>query len=137
MRWSDGSVERHEYGPSGSFYRFTDAAGGVTTVARVPGSRREETTDPIGRTTVVEYSESGLPVLMTDASGATASFAYDDLGRMVERIDAQLGTNRFEYLADTELLRLATYPDGTQLLLDYDGQRNLIAVRDTAGPASV
>jgi len=99
---------------------------GVTTVSRTPDSRREETTDP--------HAEGPSWNTTSPAAGIDHGCCRCDYAVHLRRTSEEGCGDRFtdrhvryEYLGDTELPRVITYPDGTQLLLDYDGQMNLTA----------
>ena len=129
-RWADGSRERFEYEDGLNRVRRIDPAGGVTSWSWSADRRREEVIDPLGSTSTLEYDADGRLLKVTGPTKLSASFSYDALGRLVSTQDAAGQTTRHEYLGEMSLVAASTHPNGTRQAFDYDGQRNLVAIKN-------
>ncbi len=126
-RFADASQERYEYGEN--WFRRTNAAGGATTVQWSPDRHREEITDPLGNKTTIEYNAAGLPLVASGPTGVLARYTYDAAGRTLSEEGPGGEVTSFDYLGTTDRVKNITHPDGSQEVLDYDANQNLVAVR--------
>ena len=126
-RFADASQERYEYGEN--WFRRTNAAGGATTVQWTQDRRREEITDPLGNKTTVGYNAAGLPLVASGPTGVLARYTYDAAGRTLSEEGPGGEVTSFDYLGTTDRVKNITHPDGSQEVLDYDANQNLVAVR--------
>jgi RHS repeat-associated protein len=126
-RFADGSQERFAYDDARHLTRRTDAGGAVTLWQLAEGGR-EVITDAGGGRTMVESDAAGRPLAIAAPSGLTARFRYDGSGRLVQQAGPDGRATRFDYLGDTGLLAAMTYPDGTRQTVEYDKERNPVAV---------
>jgi len=133
-RFADGAAERYEYDDAVHVVRLTDPSGGVTSMRRSADRSQEEITDAIGRRTVIRYDDSGRMLSVTAGNGLVANYSYDALGRVVSAGMPGFGT-RLEYVGDTQTVAATTFSDGSRQTLEYDANRNLIALRE--GTATV
>ncbi len=128
-RWADGAQERYEYDDAANRRRHIDPAGAVTTTVWSQEHRRVEITDPLGRRSLIEFDEVGRVVAVIGPTATTARVAYDRLGRAVSLEDAGGRKTRLDYVGETARVATITRPDGTKQSFEYDGSRNLTAVK--------
>lgn len=129
-RLSDGAEVQRRYELDGRRHRVTDPAGATTTIEWSADGRRDEITDPLGRKTVTERDEGGRPLSVTGPTGLVSRCTYDALGRLAAFEDARGETTRYEYLGETGLVRRVGLPDGSEETMEYDGNRNLVSLRE-------
>ncbi|HCR1865098.1 TPA: RHS domain-containing protein [Enterobacter hormaechei subsp. steigerwaltii] len=111
-----------------------------------------EMTDSLGHTTIIRFSEDGLPLCEIDPEGGATFFLYDEFGQTVGITSPGGRTTRFEYDEaghivreitpdDSEYtaawqrlhLKEATDPEGSRWQFAYDERGNLTRATDPAG----
>ncbi|MEP7765667.1 DUF6531 domain-containing protein [Sanguibacter sp. 25GB23B1] len=156
---AEGHVTSYAYDTSGLLLSETDANGGVTTYAYTTGSDDApahllaSVTDPLGRTTTMDYDAAGDLVSTTspggrvttstyDAqhrvtsttspSGAVTSFTYDAAGRLLTSTDPLGAITKNAYDLDGRLTS-TTNPLGRVVRYTYDKADRLLKVRHSSG----
>ncbi|MBI4342102.1 MAG: hypothetical protein HY599_01900, partial [Candidatus Omnitrophica bacterium] len=126
----------------------------MTALAYDPGTcNLLETTDPLGRTTLLAYDTAGNVTRSTDAADRVTLFTYDPMNRLTTVQDAAGGLTRYTYDPQGNLtqvrdaraeatsfaydpvdrLRATTNPLGQGTTFSYDPNGNLTEVLDPAG----
>ena len=123
-RFSDGSVEGHDYDDEKNRHSITDGGGGITTMLRSEDGTTLQVIDPLGNSTVTRFDGSGNPLTVRHPDGSESTFTYDDLDRVVSTVNRG-GRMAYEYLANTDLMTSVTYPDGMIETFEFDDRGNL------------
>ncbi|EDT2963755.1 type IV secretion protein Rhs [Salmonella enterica subsp. enterica] len=111
-----------------------------------------EMTDSLGHTTLIRFSEDGLPLCEIDPEGGATFFLYDEFGQTVGITSPGGRQTRFEYDEAGHIVREITPdgseytaawqqlhlketvdPEGSRWLFEYDDRGNLTVVTDPAG----
>lgn len=89
-------------------------------------------TDPAGKTTLVEYDALGRNIQSTDPAGQTTQQSWNAFDQLVSLSDAKSNTHRFEYDKAGQQIK-ETRPMGGAIAHRYDAAGQLIKRTDAGG----
>jgi RHS repeat-associated protein len=123
-----GGEWKWRYDEQGRLVERADALGQRTRFVWA-GPRLEAVADPSGHSTVLGYDRAGNLVLLRTPDGAETGWEYDGLGRCVQARDPAGNIERRQVDALGRIARVYE-PDGNVRELRYDGEDNVVAVKD-------
>ena len=114
---------------------FTDAEGRTRELGSLDAlGYSTGTTDPLGRSVVVDRDLDGNPTRLVLPSGHTQTFAYDDRGNLTASFDEILqGGSQFTYEPEFEQITSWTNASGDSSSTIYDAQGNLVQLTSPEG----
>lgn len=151
-----GYKKKYTYDKTENLTSLTDANGNMTQYEYTPGGTLKKITDPLGTITCYEYdsmknlisavksgggkSETtdyhrdllGKIESITNALGNTEYYEYDAMGNITKKTDRDGGETCFSYTL-VGLLEKVNYPDGREMLMEYDSLRRLRGIKDWQG----
>lgn len=148
----EGGCISYAYDGNGNCVSETDAEGNNTSYAYDALNRIIKIIDAKGAENCYNYDNEGNLVCITDAMGNRTVYTYDEMGRRVSETDALGNKTAFEYTLTGNIEKI-TYPngtaeryvyqngilksiykaDGSSQQYKYDGNGNIISVKDGAG----
>ncbi|CAJ3976510.1 rhsD protein [Burkholderia pseudomallei] len=97
------------------------------------GHRETRITDSLGRTTLLQFNERGMPVTWIDPlGGGVTSYRYDAQGRTSAETDSAGRTTAWEYDTYGNLL-MQTLPDVGALRAEYNTDHKPVCVTEPGG----
>jgi RHS repeat-associated protein len=118
---------------------FTEDANGNRVTAGYTGTLLTSLTHTSGAVLTLSYNADGRLIQVADSGGDVATYVYS--GEHLVSVTTPSGTTRYSYVtgqgaAREHALASITNPDGSQTVIDYDGQGRITRsfVNTSAGP---
>jgi RHS repeat-associated protein len=134
-----GNATEYGYDGNGNLTSANDAMGGTSTAKYDDANRMTERTDPRGKTTSYTYDKAGNLLTERDPLGNVWEYEYDSNNNLIKvknpDLDVVTGekrTIRHEY-DEANRRKRTLYSDGADVVYTYDGNGNLVQMRDTVG----
>jgi RHS repeat-associated protein len=125
------AVTTWTYGAAGPL-TITDPLNRTTTIEYTPSGQLESVTNAAGETTTFTYNGFGDLVSVEDPLGNTSTYGHDEFGRRATVTDGLNRTTALSYDTTGNVVRV-TAPDGTHMDFAYDGGGRRKSSTDAAG----
>jgi RHS repeat-associated protein len=125
-------ASRYEYDASGRLTKQYDAFGRFSIFTYDTVNHRQIATDRLGKTTVQNFTPSGLIASLQDANGGVTSYAYDSQGRKIAETNALGRVTSYAYDSNDQLIGVTT-PIGSASSATYNSFGEPLVTTDDLG----